>query len=607
MALGDPAENIKNLLCYPFDFSAIMRKKRALIRELGKQPELLPKKIAILGGFTADSIRDLLELFLMKNGIKPIFFESDFNKYYEEAIFSSAALDEFKPDIVFICTAHRNIRNFPKIMESESATAALADSELQLWKSIAAAIKRRFNCMILQNNFDFPPDRSLGNLDGTKHYGRMNFINGLNLKLAEMAAGIDGYYLININYLSCQVGFEKWHERTAWNAYKSAIGLDALPALAHNVSKVIASAMGRAKKCLILDLDNTLWGGVIGDDGLSGISIGPDSPVGASYSDFQQYCKSLKDRGILLAVCSKNEENTAQSGFDHPMSLLKLEDFSVFKANWKNKVENICAIASELSLGLDSFVFIDDNPVERDIIRKNLPEVEVPEVDGDPSKSIEFLDRECFFEPVSISAEDVMRNQYYSIETTRGREIERFVDYSDYLKSLEMTAEIGKVLSGDLDRVAQLTNKTNQFNLTTKRYTLPEMTAISKSASHIMLSGRLKDRFGDSGLITLVIGEKRANELHVELWLMSCRVIRRGMEMALWGELIRSCRKEGISVIYGYYRKTPKNAMVASHYADFGFSKVIESKDSKNEWDSVWRMSITDSEHELQHYIEVVR
>ena len=368
--------------------------------------------------------------------------------------------------------------------------------------------------------------------------------------------------------------------------------MESIPELAFNISKIIISIIGKSKKCLVLDLDNTCWGGVIGDDGLDGIHIGTETAIAESYIVFQKYVKELKDRGITLAICSKNDFENAKEGFSHTESILKFDDFTAFKADWGPKHKNILDIANEINIGIDSLVFIDDNPVERDIVFSQIPSVSVPDVGSDVVDFIRHIDRNGYFEPISLSDDDINRSQYYEDNKKRANEQATFQSYDEFLVSLDMTAEIKSFSSIYLGRITQLINKTNQFNLTTKRYTSGEIESISKSDKHIKIYGKLTDKYGDNGLIAISIGSIKKSQCHIDLWLMSCRVLKRYMEFAMLDELVKKCTERGVSEIVGYYYKSAKNSMVSNLYEKFGF--ILSETNGE---DTIWKLDISNYEN----------
>ena len=541
------------------------------------------KKIAILGGSTVDDIKNILEIFLLHAGIKPTFYQSEYNKFYEDAVFGNAELDNFQPDVIIIFTSFVNLNNLPDITDNADSVQEKLIAEynryLQIWESLT----KKFSAVIIQNNFDLPFSAALGNFDAAATYGTIPFVEELNRLFANYAQSHGNFFIHDLHGLSARIGLEKWHNRFQYHAYKFAMNYEVMPKVALNLSKIIRAVFGKNKKCLVLDLDNTLWGGVIGDDGLENLQIGHETPAAEAFTEFQKYVLKLKRRGVILAVCSKNDEDVAKSGFTHPDSVLKFEDFAAFYANWQPKNENIAAIAAELNIGIDSLVFIDDNPAERQIVRDTLPEVAVPEVDAaDIFSYIHAIEGAGYFEPLTISDDDLKRNDTYRENKQRQNLAASVSNYDDFLISLNMHAEIDSFKPIYFDRIAQLTNKTNQFNLTTRRFTRAEIEQIAADSRYITLYGRLEDKFGDNGLISVIIGEKRNDEVHVNLWLMSCRVLKRGMEFAMLDELVKRCGD--CKKIIGYYFPTKKNKMVENFYSDFGFT-LIEKNSSGTTWE----------------------
>lgn len=578
--------NVLQSLEYPLDIETILRKKKTIKKHLLSQPHLLEKKVAVLGGSTTAEVVNILDIFLLKNGIKATFYESQYNRFYEDALFGTAELDTFNPDVIYIHTTQENIVGFPELNASKADCDTALEQEIIRYQSIWQALQR-YDCAIVQNNFELPLRRSLGNLDSQHQNGKAHFINQLNLAFARNAQECPTLYIQDIHYLSSWIGLQNWYDHKLWCMAKYALSFQALPWLAHNLAGIIKALFGQAKKCLVLDLDNTCWGGVIGDDGLSGIAIGTDSALGEAHHYFQQYVRELKQRGVMLAVCSKNDEQNALSGFSHPDSVLQAEDFIVFKANWEAKHVNIKAIAEEINIGMDSLVFVDDNPVERNLVSGQLSEVTVPNIGDDVTRYIDFLDRSSYFEPVSLSADDQQRNRYYAENKKRTQAQEQYADYREFLLSLQMTAEIKSFSNAYLTRITQLINKTNQFNLTTQRHTQAEIEAITANQQQIKLYGRLTDKYGDNGLISVVIAEIKERECHIRLWLMSCRVLKRDMELAMLDSLVHHCLAAGVRELFGYYYATAKNQMVAKHYEQLGFSLT-----QQKEQDSVWKLTL---------------
>lgn len=586
---------------YPLDTHSLSRRKKSLKNFLEiESVNFIEIKVAILGGSTTSEVRDMLELFLLKDGFKPVFFESDYGRYYEDAVFPNEKMLIFAPDIVYIHTTVRNIQEYPGYSDTLQQVEDLLNKEVDKFVSIWEGIQEKFKCSIIQNNFELPSFRPLGNLDFNFSNGRCRFISSLNQKLLEEINKRPNIHINDINWLSAWIGLERWHDKKLWYAYKYAMGYDAIPYLAQNIQSIINAIFGKSKKCLVLDMDNTLWGGIIGDDGLQGIEIGKDSPEALAYEEFQEYIKVMKSRGILLAIASKNDEKNALDGLDHPSSKLIRADFSAFFANWEPKSTNINSIAMNLNIGKDALVFVDDNPAEREIVRMHESAVFVPEIGSDVTQFINILDGLRLFETVSLSIEDINRSSQYLKDTERKRSIQNFGNYDEYLKSLEMKAIITPFSIGNIERVTQLTNKTNQFNLTTKRYSQAELATRINNRNFISLCGKLIDKFGDNGLVSVVSGEVLGKKLFIDLWLMSCRVLKRGMEDAMLSELLRISRGQ-VEEIIGTYIPTSKNSMVSNLYEELGFQFInIDSNGAVK-----WRLDCTSSPINKPIQIEV--
>jgi FkbH-like protein len=569
---------------FPIVVSDILRKRRVLKKELLKQPNLVPTRIAILGGSTTTEVRSMLELFLLAHGIEPAFYESGYKRYFEDVEFENPDLWNFRPNIVFVHTTWHNIPEFPELLESEAEVEERIRREMARFESFWAKIHTELGALIIQNNFDLPGLRPLGNLETSQSFGRVNFVMRLNVEFATYARNHSRFLINDILYLSAQLGQAVWFRNNYWYNFHMALSPTATVSLAQGVAAIVKSVYGKSKKCLVLDLDNTLWGGVIGDDGVQNLILGKDHPIGEAFMDFQRYVKDLQRRGVILAVCSKNDAENAKEGFSHPDSVLKLEDFSAFKANWDPKPENIRAIATELNIGLDSIVFVDDNPAERDFVAEQLSEVAVPNVGADVSCFAEVLEQERYFEVEKVVQDDLNRSAYYSSNAQRNAGQGRFSDYGGFLASLEMTAEIGPFLPVYLERITQLINKTNQFNLTTRRYTSAEVVSIAQDRAFITLYGRLTDKFGDNGLVSVLIGQILDETVQLDLWLMSCRVLKREMEFAMFDALVEQCQARGVRKIVGIYIPSKKNSMVAAHYASLGFTAIAGASEGRELW-----------------------
>jgi len=563
----------------------------------------MDKKIAILGGQTTQDIKLMLELFLLNYGIRPAFYESEYNMYYEDGMFPNPELEEFAPDLIYVCTCIRNITEFPEVADSkelvDAKRQAVVDKFTGLWESLS----QRYHCPIIQNNFEYPFFRLMGNKDASDYHGRVNFVTSLNMAFYEYAQTHENFYICDLNYISASYGLDRWAAPFYWHMYKYAVAVPAIPYLSFNVANIVKSIYGKNKKAFNLDLDNTMWGGIVGDDGADNIEIGQETAIAQTYSEFQEYIKLHKQLGVLLTVNSKNDEQNALSGFERPDSVLKRDDFISFKANWNPKSMNLRETASEMTLLPESFVFVDDNPAERAIIEGELPGTAIPEI-GEVEHYIQNIDKGGYFEVTNLSSDDLKRNEMYQENAKRAQLQSAFTNYEDYLKSLEMKGEIGTFVPMYMSRIAQLTNKSNQFNLTTKRYSQSEIEEVAEDPNRITLYGKLGDKFGDNGVVSIVIGRidgENHDELHMELWLMSCRVLKRDMEFAMMDELVEKAKAAGVKKLVGYYYPTAKNAMVKDFYGLQGFTKVSEDA----EGNTVWEYEIPEHYEKKQSVIEV--
>ena len=573
-------------LKYPFDSQLILRTKKKIRRELlASDIKRMQKKIAVLGGSTTAAITEILELFLLDQGIEPSFYESDYNRYWQDVMFDDPELLAFRPDIIFIHTTSRNIGDFPEITDDPDIVSRKLDGTFsplrQMWDKISSV----YHCPVIQNNFERPWYRLMGNRDIWDLHGRSNFTARLNAMIYEYAQTHADFYINDIEFLSSCYGLQKWDDPFYWHMYKYSPAVPAIPEMAFNLANIIKSIFGKNKKAFVLDLDNTLWGGIVGEDGADHIEIGQETPVGQLYSEFQTYLKAHKAFGTLLTIDSKNEEENMLAGLARPDSVLKPDDFSAVRVNWEPKDRNLAEIAEELNIGTDAMVFVDDNPAERHIVRSQIPDAAVPEI-GEPQEYIINLDRSGFFEITGLSEDDLHRGEMYKANAERARQQAAFADYHDYLLSLEMKAEIRPFCSLYMSRIAQLTNKSNQFNLTTRRCTEAEIAQIAEDPGCITLYGKLEDKFGDNGVVSVVFGHKEGRVFHIDQWLMSCRVLKRDMEFAMMDELVRRCLEAGIGVIRGYYYPTKKNQMVRDFYRLQGFEKISEDADGNTVWET---------------------
>lgn len=588
------------LISYPFNSADILRGKRKLKKALlADGSNRVSKKIAVLGGSTTNDIVDICQLFLLDNGIEPSFYQSEYAQYWQDAMFDNRELLEFAPDVIYIHTSTRNLERFlPAVTDNSQQCEELFEQAKTHFSEMWKKLESTYHCPIIQNNFEQPSYRLLGNKDVADIHGKAYFVQRMNMFVSEYAINHRSFYVNDINYISASYGLDKWIDPTCWYMYKYIMAIEAIPEFSYNLSNIIKSLFGKNKKAFALDMDNTLWGGIVGDDGVEGLELGTETPTAQAFSEFQSYVKKHKDIGVMLNVSSKNDHENAIAGLKHPDSQLSPDDFLIIKANWEPKNINIAAIASQINIGADAIVFVDDNPAERSIVKQTLP-CAVPEI-GSVEQYIKVIDRAGYFEVTTLSEDDLKRNEMYKANAMREQEMQSFGDYGEYLTSLDMHADIAAFSPVYIQRIAQLTNKSNQFNVTTKRYTAEEISAVASSDEYIDIYGKLIDRFGDNGVVSVVIGKKDNRTLHVDLWIMSCRVLKRDMEFAMLDTLVGICKEQGIYEIVGYYYPTAKNGMVKELYKTFGF-KLVSTDDNGN---TVWKLK-TDDYSNQNRYIKV--
>ncbi len=585
---------------YPFDPDYILSNKKTIKKRLCEsQADFTEKKIAVLGGYTTNDILLMMELFLMDYGIKPVFYESGYNQFYQEAVFGNATLEEFNPDIIYICTSNRNVTTYPVMKDTAGQVEEKFQTEMGRFCQIWEKLTEQYHCPIIQNNFEMPYYRLLGNRDAYDVRGAVHYLTRLNMGFYEYAQRHTDFYICDLNYISADYGLKAWSDPFYWYMYKYAVSVPAIPYLSFNVANIIKSLFGKNQKGFVLDLDNTLWGGVIGDDGVDNIALGPEEPEGEAYLAFQKYIRAHQELGVIFNINSKNDYENAAAGLHHPDSVLTEKDFIVIRANWETKDRNFAAIASELNLLPHSLVFVDDNPAERSIVTGQFPQVRAPDI-GRVTDYICVIDRSGFFEATSLSTEDQTRGDLYRQNKARQDFEASFAAYGDYLSSLHMAAVIEPFEQVYITRITQLVNKSNQFNLTTKRYTQPDIVQMAAAPGYITLYGRLTDKFGDNGIVSVVIGRVEGEHCHIDLWLMSCRVLKRDMESAMMDALAEECGRRGVRRVVGYYFPTAKNRMVEGFYKEQGFAQV-EADSAGN---TVWELDLAQGYQNRNQYIE---
>ena len=507
------------------------------------------------------------------NGVNLEIWEADFNQIERQVYDLSSKLYEFNPEIVIVFqSSHKLLGKYNKIKPDQHLL--FASNELDAIENIYSNLTSNLDAKVIYYNYTEIDDSIFGNYANKTESSFLFQLRKLNYELMSLASKKPNLYLCDISSIQNQVGKLNFFQASIYISTEMVLSIDVLPRVASKTIDLINTLNGKFKKCVILDLDNTTWGGVIGDDGIENIQIG-SLGIGKAFSEFQYWIKKLKNRGVIVAVCSKNTESVAKEPFEkHPEMVLRMEDISVFRANWENKADNIRQIQSILNIGFDSMVFLDDNPFERNIVRENIPEVCVPELPEDPANYLEYLYELNLFETVSFSNEDAERTKLYQIEAERAKVHQKFTNEDDFLKNLEMLSDIQAFNKFNTPRVAQLSQRSNQFNLRTIRYTDADIERIANSNDYVTLSYTLEDKFGDNGLICVIILNKEdKNTLFIDTWFMSCRVLKRGMENFVLNTIVNFAIENGFTTIKGEYIPTMKNDMVKDHYINLGFEK----------------------------------
>ncbi len=480
-------------------------------------------RLALLGSFTMEQLTPLIELFLFAAGMGAEIHQPEYGVFRQEILNPASRLYDFKPKIIFLATNWRDLAHLPNLADDRNRVEELIRSELEDFSTMWHTAHDRLACQIIQNNFDQPPWRVLSNHERRHPAGLGAFISRVNLAFMESAPTFVTIH--DLDHLAASAGRWTWSDERFYHHAKMPCAPECLVDYAHSVASIVSTHSGMGKKCLVLDLDNTLWGGVIGDDGLGGIRIGQGDAESEAFHAFQRYVKGLRLRGVILAVCSKNEDHIAREVFEkHPEMVLRLEDISSFVANWSDKASNLRLIAQQLNIGLNSLVLVDDNPAERALVRQLVPEVAVPELPPDPAGYIHALERHRYFQVISIGTEDLHRTDYYRTNAIREQAQSSADSIEEFLKSLQMTARVRSIDATTLERSCQLIARSNQFNLTTRRHSAAEVLAMTHDRDWITLAVSLADRFGDNGLISVVLAKVCGDALEIDTWLAPFKV-----------------------------------------------------------------------------------
>jgi FkbH-like protein len=550
----------------------------ARLRAHGAPPGTRSCRVALSGSYTIDQLAAMLPLAALRLGVDLEVHTGLYGQYQQDLLDPASVLYATQPDQI-VLAVHEGAVQLPDYSESP---AAAVETEVARWARLWELAATNSDASVIQHNFAVRPDSPFGNLSRGMPGSRFAMLTELNRLLAETAP--QNVSLVDCDRLAGDFGRLRWFDDRYWIRSKQAVALEALPMLARTTAALIAARMGLTRKCLVLDLDNTLWGGIVGEDGLEGIRLGGDG-VGEAFVAFQEAVLALKDRGILLAVASKNNDADAREVFErHPEMRIRLDDISVFVANWEDKPSNLRRIAQTLNIGLDSLVFADDNPAERQIVRRLVPEVDLIELPAEPSEYRRALSGYLGFETAAITGEDRQRTAQYQARRAATEMASSATDIESFYRDLEMKAITAGFDEMHMPRVAQLIGKTNQFNLTTRRHSLAELQAFGGSGRHITRYVKLTDRLADHGLVALMIAEIDGPVLDIDTFLMSCRVIGRTVEEHLLSAVCLEAERAGCTSLRGSYIPTPKNTIVSGLYERLGFRLLESHEDGTTVW-----------------------
>jgi FkbH-like protein len=603
-ATGEVGREVRALASFGLDENKLARLANS-IEAVRSRPEglrpLMPFRLGILSNATSHFMVPALVATAARYGIALECIEANYGQLMQEALAVDSAVNRARPDAVLVALDYRGLAlDVP--LGAASAVEGVVDDALDGLRAVRDGLRRNSGASCIFQTLARPVEASFGSLDLALPGTRRNVIDLFNRKLSSGLAGKEDL-LLDVAGLAETVGLAAWHDPALWNIGKIPFANAYLPIYADLTCRLIAALRGKSRRCLVLDLDNTLWGGVIGDDGLEGIVLGQGDPQGEAFLAVQSAALALRERGIVLAISSKNSDEIARLPFrQHPEMLLRENHLAVFQANWNDKATNIRAIADELSLGLESLVFLDDNPAERRLVRDMLPEVAVPELPEDPAFYVRTLLAAGYFEALVFSPEDQKRADFYQDNARRVALQRATGDLDAYLQTLGMTItfqpfdEIGRA------RISQLINKSNQFNLTTRRYTEAQVGEMEADSNCFTLQVRLVDTFGDNGMISVIICRRDADDWLVDTWLMSCRVLGRRVEQAVLQELVSHARKLGITRIVGTYRPTERNRLVEDHYAKLGFTEC----ECPTEGSTLWSLDVA-NHRDINLPMKVVR
>ena len=571
------------LASYRLDENQLAKLAGAAKALSGAAPQFTPARIALIGDGTLSLLAPAIEGSGLRHGVLIDVVLGGYNAVVQESFDATSAVHAAKPDLVVLATDCR-ILGLSRAAASREAANDLVEAAFTRTRMVVERMRKSARAGVIVQTVPGPTDSLFGSFDRVEGTSPFAMTEAFNEKLREWARS-GGIVIADIARLAASIGYERWDDPRHWHASKLPFSPEFTPVYADVIARVVGALMGKAKKVLVLDLDNTLWGGVIGDDGVDGIALGQGSATGEAFVAIQNLALDLRQRGVVLAVCSKNEDATARQPFrEHSEMALKEGHIAVFQANWTDKAANLRTIAEKLNLGVDSLVFLDDNPAEREQVRRELPMVGVPELPQDPAYYPRYLAAAGYFEAVAFSDEDRARADQYQMNAARTELMSSSSDMDAYLRSLAMHCHIGPVSSANRARVAQLINKSNQYNLTTRRYTEAQVADMETRPDKLMLQARLEDRFGDNGIISIVILDRKGREWDIDTWLMSCRVLGRRVENAVLKTIADYARAQGATALTGSYIPSAKNQMVEDHYQRLSFTLTEKSESGAARW-----------------------
>jgi FkbH-like protein len=570
MALRDSTRMATSYRLLAMNARLFTRLERAYKPQLADSAIRRTCRLALIGDATFDLLAPILRVIAFASGIDLSVHCGGYGQHVQEILDPASLLQSFRPEIVVLATGWRSLGLPEESRDSDSAVTRAVFELQALWRQC----RERYGAFAIQHNFEVPEPTPYGRLSAMLPNGRAHLLQRINLGLSEAAAAEPGVAVLDMDQIASAFGKRLWERPAEWQTAKQYPSAMALPELARHQVALVRAVLGLSRKALVLDLDGVLWGGVVAEDGVAGILLG-GSGAGEAYREFQRYVKTLGERGVMLAVCSKNNDGDARTPFlSHPDRVLGLDDFAAFMANWEPKDENLRRIAAELHIGLDSIVFVDDNPIERDWIRRRVPEVEVPEWPAEPAEFVHALDRGRYFEALTLTAEDRGRSVGMHMNAARETLRETSESLEEFLRGLEMKIDLRPFEEADFPRIVQLIHKTNQFNLTTRRHTEAEVRRLADTAGAYTQALRLRDRFGDSGLVGVLIAVREEDALLVDTWLLSCRVLGRRVPEVSFAALCQYASATGCRFLMGEYHPTPKNALVAEFYEQIGFESI---------------------------------